>query len=84
MELCESLGQPRHAAVTPLEFVPKLERIFPGYQIEINLITRAYLDVRYGLLPENRNDLTSIESAWTKLHKAGAKRLQEQKQNRKK
>jgi len=83
MELCDSLDQPRHDSVTPLEFVPNLERIFPGFQFEINLITRAYMDVRYGMLPENNTDLVGIESAWTKLHKAGTKQLQEQKQNKK-
>jgi hypothetical protein len=84
MELCESLGQPRHNSITPLEFVPNLERIFPECLIEINLITQAYLDVRYGLLPENKNDLVVIESAWTKLHNCGEKRLKELKQNKKK
>ena len=81
LDLCESLGQPRRDAVTPLEFLPCIEKIFPGFNPEISLITKAYLDVRYGLLPENKNDIADIESAWTNLRKVGNKRIQEQKKN---
>jgi hypothetical protein len=82
LELCESLGQPRPEAVTPLEFLPKIDRLFPGCQPEINMITNAYLDVRYGLLPENKNEITNIEDAWKTLHEVGLERLQEQKHNK--
>jgi len=84
LELCESLGQPRPEAVTPLEFLPKIDRLIPECQPEINLITNAYLDVRYGLLPENKNKIANIEAAWKILHEVGLDRLQEQKHNKKK
>ncbi len=84
MELCESLGQPRPDAQTPLEFVPKLERIFPEFSLEINSITQAYMNVRYGLLPESQDDVTRIEDAWKKLHAAGHALLIERKQKNKK
>ena len=84
MEFCESLGQPRPEAQTPLEFIPKLERIFPEFQSEISMITLAYIRVRYGLLPENKNDVDVIESAWKKVHAAGEDLLHEQKHSKKK
>jgi hypothetical protein len=83
LELCDSLGQPRPDAVTPLEFVPKLEHIFPEFHLEIGLITQAYLDVRYGLLPETQNEIISIEAAWKKVHTAGHELLLVQKHKNK-
>ncbi len=83
LELCETLGQPRPEAVTPLEFLPKIDRLFPECQPEINMITSAYLDVRYGLLPENKNEIANIETAWKILHEVGLVRLKEQKHKKK-
>jgi len=83
LELCESLGQPRPDAVTPLEFLQKIDRLFPELQPETLLITNAYLDVRYGLLPENKNEIANIEAAWNELQVAGLDRLQKQKHNKK-
>ena len=83
LELCESLGQPRPDAVTPLEFLPKINRLFPELQPEILMITKAYLDVRYGLLPENKNEIANIEAAWKELQVVGLDRLQKLKHNKK-
>jgi hypothetical protein len=69
--------------VTPLEFLPKINRLFPELQPEILMITEAYLDVRYGLLPENKNEITNIEAAWKELQVVGLERLQELKHNKK-
>ncbi|OGO13398.1 MAG: hypothetical protein A2Y53_02580 [Chloroflexi bacterium RBG_16_47_49] len=79
MELCASLGQPRPESHTPLEFVPKLERLFPEFHPEIGMITHAYLDVRYGQLPETQDEVAAIDFAWKKLHKAGDELLKETK-----
>jgi hypothetical protein len=79
-----TLNKPRPEAQTPLEFVPKLERIFPEFSLEINSITQAYMNVRYGLLPETQDDVTRIEDAWKKLHAAGHALLIERKQKNKK
>jgi len=84
LALCESLGQPRPDAQTPFEFMPKLEQIFPEFQPEIGMITQAYIDVRYGLLPENKNEVEDIEVAWKKLHEAGDDLIHELKHVRKK
>jgi hypothetical protein len=64
------LGQPRPAASTPLEFLPKLEQLFPDLQVELGTITRAYLQVRYGERPESSAsevDLEAVETAWKRI-----------------
>jgi hypothetical protein len=79
MDLCDSIGQPRMKAQTPLEYVPVLVKLFPDLQLEISKITNAYMDVRYGLLPENPRDIADIEDAWKRLHTSGALILKEGK-----
>jgi Domain of unknown function (DUF4129) len=75
LELCEDLGHPRQYAQTPLEFVPELEHIFPDLSGEIDTITQAYVDVRYGLIPETQNEINDIEVAWKKLRSSGNEQL---------
>ncbi|MFZ0531906.1 MAG: DUF4129 domain-containing protein [Anaerolineales bacterium] len=84
MELCESLGHPRADAQTPLEYLPKLEKLFPEFQLEVGLITEAYLVVRYGQLPETRKEVEGVEAAWKKIHSAGHELLTELKHVKKK
>jgi hypothetical protein len=71
MELCETLGHPRLDAETPLEFLPALSQLFPDLQPETIAITEAYNYVRYGQLPETRQEVDEIEQAWQKIHAAG-------------
>jgi len=84
MDLCESLGQPRDEAETPLEFLPQLNRLFPGQQAEAGIITKAYNYVRYGQLPETRQEVEEIEAAWKRLHSASRELSTTQKHAKKK
>lgn len=83
MDLCDSLGFPRHEAVTPLEFIPQLDGLFPQYYEANRSITEAYNRVRYGLLPETRQEVEEVETAWRILQEAG-KEAQGEKQHIKK
>jgi hypothetical protein len=83
LELCAMLGKPRPEALTPLEFEPKLDRIFPDYQQEVSTITQSYLRVRYGLLPETKGEVSDVEAAWKKISIAGHEILKKQKHNKK-
>jgi len=74
MDLCARLGQPRPAAETPLEFLPTLEQIFTGSTAEVELITRAYLKIRYGELPETDEEVQAVIAAWETVKRQG-KRL---------
>lgn len=82
IELSESLGHPRPDSQTPLEFMPKLERLFPEFHQEVGMITQAYLGVRYGLLPETQNEVANVETAWKKLQLAGHELLVESKRKK--
>lgn len=71
MDLCDALGHARDQSQTPLEYLPQLERLFPEQKLEASLITQAYNSVRYGLLPETRQEVEQVEAAWDKLQFAG-------------
>jgi hypothetical protein len=67
LRLGAKLGEPRAPAVTPIEYLKSLERVFPASMDELELITSAYLRVRYGELPETRGQVEEVESAWAIL-----------------
>jgi flagellar basal body-associated protein FliL len=84
MELCQQLEHPRAEAETPLEFKPKLNLIFPELIPEISTITEAYNNVRYGLLPETRQEIVDVEAAWNQIRRAGHTLMVDQKHAKKK
>jgi hypothetical protein len=71
MDLCEDLGQPRPSAITPLEFLPVTEQVFPLYKNDLGEITKSYLRVRYGELPETHQEVEMIEAAWKRVYDQG-------------
>jgi hypothetical protein len=71
MSLSAALGLPRAQAQTPLEFLPAMQALFPENPEDLAVITRAYMLVRYGELPEDEEDLIAVETAWQQLNKAG-------------
>lgn len=71
MELCNELNLPRPVQRTPLEFLPEMKAVFSNKGAELELITRAYLKVRYGELPEFREEVQMVESAWHKISEEG-------------
>jgi hypothetical protein len=71
MSMCAALGMPRREAQTPLEYLPTMQSSFPEGQADLAVITRAYLLVRYGELPENEQDLLDIENAWHRISDLG-------------
>ena len=79
MELCGDLGKSRPAALTPLEFLPVLMDLFPGFENDLQIITQAYLRVRYGELPETRMEVNQVEAAWAQINAHGKELLDKQK-----
>lgn len=67
LNISAQLGRPRPAPSTPLEFLPKLEQLFPDQKAELGTITRAYLQVRYGERSESRVELEVVETAWKRI-----------------
>lgn len=73
------LDQPRPASKTPLEFMPQLERLFPGFNPELKTITDAYLLVRYGETPETPDELAQVETAWRLISTVGKAKIREKR-----
>ena len=71
MDLCSELGQPRPKPVTPLEFLPAAEEVFPRLDSDLEAITKSYLRVRYGELPETHQEVEMVESAWQRVCNEG-------------
>jgi hypothetical protein len=71
MELCETIGSPRPPAATPLEFLPVLRQVFPDHASGADLITDAYLKVRYGGVPESAEEVEQVETAWKAIRAHG-------------
>ncbi len=85
MGLCVRLEHPRPAAVTPLEFLPDLEALFPGLAAEVDRVTGAYVRVRYGELPETQEEVDLLQSDWERILRSARKKLslnRGKKQNR--
>ena len=73
MALSTSLGRSRRAAVTPLEFLPTLNELFPEVPSELALITQSYNRVRYGEMPESQGEVDDILKAWVRIQALGKK-----------
>lgn len=71
LALSARLGHPRPPARTPNEFLPTLASLFPDRRAELECITRAYLRVRYGLLPESDAEVQTVLDAWQSVNLAG-------------
>lgn len=82
MELSDNLGKPRNPAKTPLEFLPALNELFPTLSVELANITQAYLQVRYGELPETRQEIEDVEKAWAIVHAQGQEQMIRKKQTK--
>lgn len=60
-------GYGRGESETPFEYLATLAKAWPENQADTSLITRAYVRVRYGEIPEDRQELAEIEAAWKRL-----------------
>jgi len=79
MDLSARLDNPRPKSKTPLEFLPDLEGLFPAFNGELEMITAAYLRVRYGALPEADEEVEAIETAWRRVSTRGQEMMKEVK-----
>ena len=65
-------GRPRRPAETPLEFGVELASWRPDLKPELELITQAYLQVRYGERPENREMIDAVLAGWERVRRSHA------------
>jgi hypothetical protein len=68
--LATERGYPRPAARTPYEHRPTLCQAFPGCEVQVELITEAYVAVHYGDVPETGAELQEIRACWGRLREA--------------
>jgi hypothetical protein len=73
--LSQKMGAERPASVTPLEFQPRLEELFPEECSQVGRITGAYIKVRYGEYPETMQEVESVQAAWESVRRSGKKKL---------
>jgi hypothetical protein len=65
--LSRKRGVERAPSITPLEFIPHLSAIFPADQASVELITAAYVRIRYGEYPETLREVEEVQRAWDAL-----------------
>jgi hypothetical protein len=60
-------GYPRALSETPYEYRRELGQAFPEQVGDVQLITEAYVAVRYGEVPEDHQELEVVRAAWTRV-----------------
>ncbi len=71
LALSADLGVSRPVSTTPIEFLHRLDRLFPSLTEELRGITNAYVRVRYGELPESLEQIEKIEADWHRVRTIG-------------
>lgn len=67
IQISSEVGYPRDTSETPYEYLNTLFELWPGHKKEVQLITRAYVKVRYGEFPETKEELEAIKLAWEQV-----------------
>lgn len=80
MLLFEEMKQPRKEWQTPIEFLPEMASMLPFSSHELEIITDAYIKVRYGEYPESMDELSVLDAAWQHINQEGQKMKQVIKQ----
>lgn len=77
-QMCQAAaasGFPRTEAETPNEYLVTLQKVWPAGHSQVQLITQAFIKVRYGELPETKTELQAIHTAWHFLEQHPPKAL---------
>ena len=71
LDLSAELDSPRAVGQTPLEFLPELGKLFTDLNSDLEVITDAYIKIRYGNYPENQDEVEAVESSWQRIATEG-------------
>ena len=63
-------GVPRPPEATPYEYLPDLVDLLPQAEVDLRLLTQAYVDAHYHELPVSEADLTRAREAWRRVQRA--------------
>jgi len=70
LEWAPGEGRPRRPAETPLEFGAALGGLRPDLREDLDVITRAYLLVRYGEMPESTEMSSAVLASWDRVRRS--------------
>ena len=70
IQIAREIGYPRDASETPYEYLKTLFQLWPEHRQEVQLITRAYVKIRYGEFPETKEEFEAIIVAWERVKRA--------------
>jgi hypothetical protein len=73
VRLAREAGYPRAPSQTPYEYLGTLYRALPGSEIDVQVITEAYVNAHYGEVPDTRDELQRIRDAWERVRQRGAR-----------
>jgi hypothetical protein len=77
VRLATDAGYPRSRAQTPYEYLQDLCEALPDSQEDVTLITEAYVNARYGHVPDTREELQRIRDCWDRIRAKGVERQRE-------
>ena len=60
-------GVPREQAETPLEFARDLKETWPEAEEDVDILTEAFLEARYGRSPIEAEDVNPIKKRWRQV-----------------
>ena len=60
-------GYPRVKAQTPYEYLDVIAGAWPDLRADLGIITDAYIQARYGQVPDTREDLDRIVACWERV-----------------
>jgi hypothetical protein len=67
VRLATQTGHPRTQAQTPLEYLETLYEAFTGSEVEVRVITEAYINAHYGQVPDSQEELRRIRDCWERV-----------------
>ncbi len=70
LEWAARQGRARRPAETPLEFAAALDGLRPDLRQDLDVITRTYLKVRYGEMPESADMISAVLASWDRVRRS--------------
>ncbi len=74
LRLAADGGYPRAKTQTPYEYLRVLHTALPGSEADVEVITEAYVNSRYGQVPDSREELQAIRDCWERVQAREAER----------
>ena len=70
-------GVPRQQAETPLEFAQDLKESWPEAEEDVDALTEAFLEARYGRSPIQKEDVNPVKKRWRQVKSSLRRRIKD-------